>query len=131
MSGITMCDGFNNYIKGTTGSIRSFRDLVNANGKVYDLSGYVGGCDGKLYNKASKDSMKATYRNHVDKYFEENDLDVILYGTNDIMDFHYVSKNGSTSAKIDRFNEDGTRKLEFGQFRKKMNELEKEVDNNE
>lgn len=81
MSGITMCDGFNKYIKGTTGSIRNFNDLVNAKGKVYDLSGYVGGCNGKFYNKASKDSMKATYRNHVDKYFEENNLDVILYPT--------------------------------------------------
>lgn len=96
MSGITMCDGFNNYIKGTTGSIRSFRDLVNANGKVYDLSGYVGGCDGKLYNKASKDSMKATYRNHVDKYFEENDLDVILYPTIKNKVFGYKGK-GSIS----------------------------------
>lgn len=96
MSGITMCDGFNNYIKGTMGSIRSFRDLVNASGKVYDLSGYVGGCDGKLYNKASKDSMKATYRNHVDKYFEENDLDVILYPTIKNKVFGYKGK-GSIS----------------------------------
>ena len=96
MSGITLCDGFNNYIKGTTGSVRSFNDLVSASGKVYDLSGYVGGCGGKLYNKANKDAMKSTYRNHVDKYFEEYELDVILYPTIKNKVFGYKEK-GSIS----------------------------------
>lgn len=96
MSGITLCDGFNNYIKGTTGSVRSFNDLVSASGKVYDLSGYVGGCNGKLYNKANKDAMKSTYRNHVDKYFEEYELDVILYPTIKNKVFGYKEK-GSIS----------------------------------
>ena len=96
MSGITMCDGFNEYIKGTTGKIRSFSDLVNANGKVYDLSGYVGGCNGKLYSKANKDAMKATYRSYVDKYFEDYDLDIILYPTIKNKVFAY-NKTGSIS----------------------------------
>ena len=96
MSGITMCDGFNNYIKGTTGSIRSFNDLANAKGKVYDLSGYIGGCGGKLYSKASKDAMKSTYRNHVDKYFEDYDLDIILYPSIKNKVFGYKEK-GSIS----------------------------------
>ncbi len=30
------------------------------------------------------------------KDMKRKDLDIILYGTNDIMDFHYVAKNGST-----------------------------------
>ncbi len=30
------------------------------------------------------------------KDMPKKDLDIILYGTNDIMDFHYVAKNGST-----------------------------------
>ncbi len=30
------------------------------------------------------------------KEMSKKDLDIILYGTNDIMDFHYVAKNGST-----------------------------------
>lgn len=96
MSGITLCDGFNDYIKGTTGNIRSFSDLVNANGKVYDLSSYVGGCGGKLYNKANKDNMKATYRNYVDKYFKNYELDVILYPTIKNKVFGYKDK-GSIS----------------------------------
>ena len=96
MSGITMCDGFNNYIKGTTGTIRSFTDLVNAKGKVYDLSGYVGGCNGKLYSKANKDAMKVTYRNYVDNYFEKYELDVILYPTIKNKVFGYKEK-GSIS----------------------------------
>ena len=96
MSGITMCDGFNNYIKGTTGTIRSFNDLVNADGKVYDLSSYVGGCGGKNYNISNKNSMKATYRNHVDHFFEKYELDAILYPTIKNKVFRYKEK-GSIS----------------------------------
>ncbi len=96
MSGITLCDGFNKYIKGTTGNIKSFNDLVNTSGKVYDLSSYLGGCNGKYFNKEEKDSMKATYRNHVDKYFEEYELDVILYPTIKNKVFAY-NKSGSIS----------------------------------
>ncbi len=96
MSGITLCDGFNKYIKGTTGKVRSFKDLVYQSGKVYDLSGYLGGCDGKLYDKESKDTMKATYRNHVDKYFEDYELDVLLYPTLKNKVFEY-KESGSIS----------------------------------
>ncbi len=96
MSGITLCDGFNKYIKGTTGNIKSFNDLVNTSGKVYDLSSYLGGCNGKYFNKEEKDGMKATYRNHVDKYFEEYELDVILYPTIKNKVFAY-NKSGSIS----------------------------------
>lgn len=96
MSGITMCDGFNEYIKGTTGSVRSFKDLVYKDGKVYDLTGYLAGCNGKYFDKEEKDSMKATYRNHVDKYFEDNDLDLILYPTIKNKVFAY-NKSGSIS----------------------------------
>ena len=96
MSGITMCDGFNNYIKGTTGSIRSFEDLVSSSGKVYSLSGYLGGCNGNNYDKNKKDSMKATYREYVDNYFEKYNLDVILYPTIKNKVFKY-NKSGSIS----------------------------------
>ncbi len=80
-AGITMCDNFNEYIKGTTGNIRSFRQLAESSGHVQDLSGYVQGCGGHYQSKASRDTLKNKYRDYVDKYFEENDLDVILYPT--------------------------------------------------
>ena len=42
----SFCDGFNSYINGTVGSIRSFRDLVLARGKIYSLDGYLEECNG-------------------------------------------------------------------------------------
>ena len=38
-SGDSFCDGFNEYVNGITDSIRSFRNLINARGKIYNLSG--------------------------------------------------------------------------------------------
>lgn len=56
---------------------------------------------------------------------ETNMVEVRGFGTGyTLEDFYWEYENNN-------FNEDGTRKLEFGQFRKKMNKLEKEVDNNE
>ena len=46
MSGDSFCDGFNDYVTGTVGKIRNFKDLVNANGKIYSLNGYLSGCNG-------------------------------------------------------------------------------------
>ena len=37
------------------------------------------------------------------KDMKKEDLDIILYGTKDIMDFHYVSKNGSTRNTKSRY----------------------------
>ena len=80
-AGITMCDSFDEYIKGTTGTIRSFKQLAESSGHVQNLSGYVSGCGGHYNSKASRDKKKATYRDYVDGYFEDNELDVILYPT--------------------------------------------------
>lgn len=80
-SGITMCDGFNEYIKGTTGTIRSFEQLVNSSGHVYGLSGYLAGCNGKNQNLDIKQERKDKYRSYVEGYFNDYDLDVILYPT--------------------------------------------------
>ena len=70
-SGITMCDGFNQYIKGTTGKIRNFNDLVNASGHVYGLNGYLGGCNGKNQNLSGKEEKKSVYRKYVQEYFDK------------------------------------------------------------
>ena len=78
-AGITMCDNFNNYIEGTTGTIRSFQQLASSSGHVQRLTGYAKGCGGKYKDKSYRDSKKSEYRNHVDSFYEEYDLDVILY----------------------------------------------------
>ena len=81
-AGITMCYYFNQYIKGTTGTIRSFQQLARSSGHVQGLGGYVTQCD--TLNTSSRDkrnSKKATYRDYVASVFDENNLDVILYPT--------------------------------------------------
>jgi len=80
-SGITMCDGFNKYIKGTTGTIRNFNDLVNASGHVYGLGGYLGGCNGKNQDLDKKAEKKSVYRDYVQGYFDKYNLDVVMYPT--------------------------------------------------
>ena len=80
-AGITMCDGFNNYIKGTNGSIRSFEELVKSSGHVYGLNGYLVGCDGKNQTLDQKNERKKTYRDYVASYFEKYELDAMLYPT--------------------------------------------------
>lgn len=80
-AGITMCDNFNEYIKGTTGSIREFQQLVDSSGKVQRLSGYAAGCNGVYDSKESRDSKKSKYRDYVQSFYDDYDLDVILYPT--------------------------------------------------
>lgn len=82
MSGDSFCDGFNAYLEGTTGSIRSFNSLVKATGKIYSLSGYVSGCNGSwLYDEATVASRKEIFENHILEVFTTNNLDLIVYPT--------------------------------------------------
>lgn len=80
MSGITFCDGFNDYIKNTTGTIRSFSALAKASGKVYNLSDYLSGCGGTWQKELpSKNEKKSSFEDHVLQIMNENDIDVIVY----------------------------------------------------
>ncbi len=81
MAGGTLCDYFNEYVKGTTGPIKSFKDLAHADGIVWDLSGYVKSCGEQVKTKESRDKKKQIYRDHVQNYFDEYNLDVMLYPT--------------------------------------------------
>ena len=82
MSGDSFCDGFNDYILNTTGTIRSFRSLVNASGKIYSLNGYLGGCNGSwTYDLNTVTEKKEIFENHILDIFKENDLDLIVYPT--------------------------------------------------
>lgn len=82
MSGNSFCDGFNEYITGTTGTIRSFRTLANADGKIYSLSGYLSGCNGAwTYDASDKEEDKTIFENHILEVFETYNLDLIVYPT--------------------------------------------------
>lgn len=79
-AGITLCNNFNIYIEGTTGTVRSFEELVESSGHVQNLKSYLPGC-GIDYteDKEKRDSKKKTYRDYVDKIMNEYDVDVIAY----------------------------------------------------
>lgn len=94
-TGYTLCDGFNEYIKGTTGTIRSFQALAKSSGHVQLLSGYVKHCGAGNSKNSSNESKKAIYRNHVDSYFEKYDLDAIIYPTLKNKPWIYNDSNGS------------------------------------
>lgn len=80
-AGGTMCDYFDEYILGTTGKIRSFKELAASSGHVQNLNGYVKSCGKSIKLKDTRDSKKAVYRNYVSNYFDDRELDVILYPT--------------------------------------------------
>ncbi len=82
MSGDSFCDGFNEYLTKTVGSIRSFRDLVSANGKIYSLNGYLAGCNNAwTYDLMNILEDKEEFANHILTVFNSYDLDLIVYPT--------------------------------------------------
>ena len=82
MSGDSFCDGFNEYIKGTTGTIRSFQELAKSKRKIYSLNGYLSGCnDGWMYDANTNAKKKTILENYILDVFNEYDLDLIVYPT--------------------------------------------------
>ena len=82
MSGNSFCDGFNNYITGTTGTIRSFRKLALSKGKIYSLSGYLSSCNNAwTYDLNKVLEKKEIFENHILEVFDSYDLDLIVYPT--------------------------------------------------
>ena len=82
MSGDSFCDGFNNYITKTLGPIRNFNDLVNDSGKIYNLNGYLSGCNNEwTYDSNIIANKKEIFENHILEIFDLYDLDLIVYPT--------------------------------------------------
>ena len=82
MSGDSFCDGFNEYITGTNGSIKSFRNLALSSGKIYSLNGYLSGCNGTwTYDLKDILEKKKVFENHILEVFNDYDLDLIVYPT--------------------------------------------------
>lgn len=80
-AGISMCDNFNEYIKNTSGSIRSFEDLNKDHGHIQRLTGYAEGCGYKYKPKSYRDELKEPYRNYVQSFYDDYNLDVVVYPT--------------------------------------------------
>lgn len=84
LTGILFCYGFNQYIKGTNGPIKSFDDLLNSRGYIQDISGYNSYCYSDYRNTQDfkkKEAKKKEYREYVTEVFKNNDIDVLIYPT--------------------------------------------------
>ena len=98
MSGDSFCDGFNEYIKGTTGLVRSFQSLTKTPGRIYSLTGYLSGChDNWLYDKSIVDNKKQIFKNHIDEVFTSYDIDLLVYPTLKNKVFTLNSGSGATA----------------------------------
>ena len=98
MSGDSFCDGFNNYITGTTGTIRSFRKLALSKGKIYSLSGYLSSCNNAwTYDLNKVLEKKEIFENHILKVFDNYDLDLIVYPTTKNKVFTLSSGSSATA----------------------------------
>ena len=79
MGGWTMCHAFNDYIKNTSSSIKSFYGLANASGNIYSLWDNYNNCSRDITEIKLMESKKKEYREYVNKIFKENKIDAIIY----------------------------------------------------
>lgn len=79
ISGFTMCKAFNEYILGTEGKIRNFKQLTESSGKVTNLNGYLNSCN---YSKSSITKVLNSHgklRTYIEEIYKKYDLDYIMY----------------------------------------------------
>lgn len=81
LSGWTMCYSFNNYITGTSSSIKSFYELANSYGHIYSLSEYLNRCSDNISITENYDNIKSNYLIGLENLFKNNSLDAIIYPT--------------------------------------------------
>ena len=79
MGGWTMCYAFNNYIKNTSSSIKSFYGLANASGNIYSLWNNYDNCSRDITEIKLMESKKKEYRAYVEEVFDKNKIDAIVY----------------------------------------------------
>ncbi len=79
LSGYTMCNAFNEYIKGTNSNIKSFKELVK---NVGVLGGYYNACNYTDSNINRTLSYQEKLKNYIDEIYTNYNLDYILYPTN-------------------------------------------------
>lgn len=95
LTGGSFCDSFNDYIKNTTSSIRSFQELAKSSGHVYGLNGYLSECNDN-WNRSlqQKNTSKTKFENHILEVMHENDIDIIIYPTMKIKNLKLDEEKG-------------------------------------
>lgn len=80
----TLCMNFNNYLKGTTGTVRSLNDLIRGGEIVSSIGGYNSYCSTDYHSTSTWKSYVA-YRNsniaRANNYFKNNNVDALIYPT--------------------------------------------------
>ena len=79
-SGYLLCDSFNSYIKNTQSKIKSFKELASSSGIITDLSSYTKSCN-TTRSLENKNEKKNLYKTYLEKIYQDNNLDVIVYPT--------------------------------------------------
>lgn len=79
IAGFTMCKAFNEYIKDTDGTIRSFSQLNNSKGKITNLSGYNRLCNYSESSINKVHNLQDQLRIYIDDVYNKYDLDYIMY----------------------------------------------------
>ena len=76
-----LCYDFNQYIKNTTSSIKSFQDLIENGGYIQPLRQYNVSCnsDLRLTRLDQVNDLKNEYRNYVKNIMKKYDVDVLVY----------------------------------------------------
>jgi Asp-tRNA(Asn)/Glu-tRNA(Gln) amidotransferase A subunit family amidase len=77
--GITMCYQFNQYIKGTSSTIKSFQDLLNKGGYIQPLSGYNKNCYTDISGSTKVKGYKTEFTKYVDETMDKYNLDAMIY----------------------------------------------------
>lgn len=96
--GETVCYDFNQYIKNTTGTIRSFSDLIDSGEYVNPLAGYEGYCYTDYRNTStykSKISSRNNFISYINNKYKQYDVDVVIYPGLKRKQFKITEANGS------------------------------------
>lgn len=83
-TGILFCYDFNQYIKGTTGPISSYSDMLKENSYISNLEYYNDMCDTDYRNTdeyKEKIIRKETFKNYIINYMKKNEIDFLIYPT--------------------------------------------------
>ncbi len=81
LGGWTMCYAFNNYIKNTSSKIKSFEELANSKGHIYNLTSYLNDCSIDISTIDKNNLLKEDYRTFVESIIENYQVDAFVYPT--------------------------------------------------
>ncbi len=77
LAGWTWCNKFNEYINGTTGTIRNFNQLNNSNKRIFPTENYAARCEESFDSLISNKENRDEYRDYVISKLEG--IDAVIY----------------------------------------------------